>query len=61
MIFNKKNYNIYLVTAIMVAAFAFMAVSTWQVFNEVNNETSVDLAIDRQVDQCYEKMEEKNK
>ena len=54
MIFKKEYKNIYLVTAIMVAAFVFMAISTWDVAGSVNNQTSVDLAIDRAVDKCWE-------
>lgn len=57
MILNKKYYSIYLVAAIIIAALIFMAVSTWQIFDEVSGQTSADLAIDRQVDACYEKME----
>ena len=54
MLFKKEYKNIYLVTAILVAAFAFMAISTWDIFNKVSGETSADLAIDRQVDKCWE-------
>lgn len=54
MLFKKEYMNIYLVTAIMVAAFAFMVISTWQIFGEVSGQTSADLAIDKQVDECWE-------
>lgn len=53
--FNKQYMNIYLVSAFMIAAFAFMIISTLQVFNEVSGQTSADLAVDRAVDQCWEK------
>jgi hypothetical protein len=53
MIFKKEYRNIYLVAAIIVAAFAFMAISTWDVFTSISGQTSVDLAIDRQVDKCW--------
>lgn len=61
MIFKKEYRNIYLVTAIMVAAFAFMILSTWNIFGKVSGETSVDIAIDKAVDQCWEeqKLDEK--
>lgn len=52
--FKKEYMNIYLVSAMMIAAFAFMAITTLQVFNEVSGQTSADLAIDRAVDQCWE-------
>jgi len=51
---NKDYKNIYLVAGIIVAAFAFMAISTWGVLGEVNNETSQDIAIDQAVDKCWE-------
>lgn len=54
MLFKKEYRNIYLVAAILIAAFAFMAISTWNVFNTISGETSADLAIDRQVDKCWE-------
>lgn len=54
---NKKNLNVYLVTAIIVAAFLFMIISTFFVMKDISDQTSVDLAIDRQVDECYEKLE----
>lgn len=53
-IFKKEYMNIYLVTAIIVAAFAFMIISTWQIFGEVSGQTSADIAIDKQVDACWE-------
>ena len=52
-IFKKEYRNIYLVAAILIAAFAFMAISTWDIFNKVSGETSADLAVDRQVDKCW--------
>jgi len=54
MLFKKKYRNIYLVGAIIIAGFIFMGVSTWQVFSDVSTKTSADLAIDRQVDKCWE-------
>jgi hypothetical protein len=53
-IFKKEYRNIYLVSAILIAAFIFMAVSTWKVFGEVNGQTSADLAVDRAVDKCWD-------
>jgi len=52
-LFKKEYMNIYLVTAILVAAFAFMAISTWNIVGNVNNQTSADLAIDQDVDKCW--------
>ena len=54
MLFKKEYRNIYLVAAILIAAFAFMGISTWDIFNRISGETSADLAIDRQVDKCWE-------
>ncbi len=55
MLIKKEYMNIYLVSGIMVACFAFMAISTWGVSGNINSETSMDLAIDRAVDKCWEK------
>jgi hypothetical protein len=54
LIFKKEYRNIYLVGAIIIAAFIFMAVSTWHIFNDISGQTSADLAIDRAVDKCWE-------
>lgn len=53
-LFKKEYMNMYLVGAIITAALIFMAVSTWKIFNDVGNESSVDIAIDKTVDQCWE-------
>ncbi|WP_345969717.1 MULTISPECIES: hypothetical protein [Sulfurimonas] len=53
-LFKKEYMNIYFVTAVLVAAFAFMAISTWDIVGDVNEQTSADLAIDRQVDACWD-------
>lgn len=51
----KKEYmNIYLVGAVITAAFIFMIVSTWKIFNDVGNQSSVDIAIDKTIDGCWE-------
>jgi TRAP-type C4-dicarboxylate transport system permease small subunit len=55
MLLKKEYMNIYLVSAILIAAFAFMIVSTWKIFSDVSEQTSADLAIDRQLDACWEK------
>ncbi len=57
MILKKEYMNIYLVTAIIVAAFVFMLVSTWKIVGDVSTQSSMDMAIDRQVDACWEKNE----
>jgi hypothetical protein len=54
---DKKLFTIYLVSAIIIAAFLFMILSTLFVMEDISGQTSADLAIDRQVDQCYEELE----
>ena len=54
MFLDKKKYNIYLVSAIIGAGLLYMGISTWYIQKEVMSQTSVDLAIDRAVDQCWE-------
>ncbi len=51
---DKKKYNIYLVSAIIGAGLLYMGISTWYIQKEVMSQTSVDLAIDRAVDQCWD-------
>lgn len=54
---DKKLFTIYLVAAIIIASFLFMIISTLFVMKDISGETSADLAIDRQVDECYEALE----
>ena len=56
MLFNKKYNNIYLVSSIIFGALLFMSVSGYFVINNLENESSVDIFIDKQVDECYEKL-----
>jgi len=52
--FRKEYMNIYFVAAALIAAFAFMAISTWSVLGDINDQTSTDLAVDRAVDKCWD-------
>lgn len=47
MTLDKKSYNIYLVSAIIVAALIYMGVSAWMIHSEVMGKTSADLAKER--------------
>ncbi len=55
MTFDKRSYNIYLVTAVIAAGLLFMALSLWHIAGDIDSQSSVDLAIDRMVDECWEK------
>ncbi len=55
MTLDKNKYNIYLVTAVIGAALIFMAVSLWKITQDVSNQSSVDIAIDKRIDECWAK------
>ncbi|MBN2894298.1 MAG: hypothetical protein JXK05_00200 [Campylobacterales bacterium] len=47
MTLDKKSYNIYLVSAVIVAALVYMGISAWMIHSEVMGKTSADLAKER--------------
>jgi len=53
---NKKK-GMYLVASIITACFLYMIVSTAWVMGDINGQTSRDLAIDRQIDECHASQE----
>lgn len=55
MVLDKNKYNIYLTTSLITAALIFMGVSTWMISGDIESRTSRDIAIDKMVDQCWEK------
>lgn len=56
MIFDKKYYNIYLVSAIIIACFAFMIFSTAAVMDDIGGgKTSADIAIQQAKKDCDKK------
>jgi hypothetical protein len=57
---NRKYLNIYVVSAIIIILFLYMIITTFFVMEDISGQTSVDLAIDRQVDECYEELEKGN-
>lgn len=57
---DKKKYNIYLVSAIITAGLVFMGVSTYYISGNIGGESSRDILIDKQVDQCYADLEKAN-
>lgn len=50
---DKSKYNIYLVSAIITAGLLFMGISTYYIMGDVKSESSRDILIDKQVDECY--------
>jgi hypothetical protein len=57
---DKKYLNIYVVSAIIIILFLYMIISTLFVMEDISGQTSADLAIDRQVDECYEELDKGN-
>ena len=56
MIFDKKYYNIYLVSGIIIACFAFMIFSTITVLDNIGGgKTSADIAIQKAQKDCDKK------
>lgn len=56
MIFEKKYYNIYLVSAIIVACFVFMIFSTAAVMGDIGGgKTSADIAMQQAQKDCAKK------
>ncbi len=51
--FNKKNYNIYLTSAIIAAGLIYMGMSALYINKNVMSQTSADIAIDKRIDACY--------
>lgn len=52
---DKKKYNIYLTGTIIIGAFVFMGISTWLISSNVDHSNSREMAIDRMVDECWER------
>ncbi len=51
-LYDKKYNNIYLVSAIIVACFAFMFISTAAVLGDIGGKTSADMAIEQAIRDC---------
>ncbi|MEA3374045.1 MAG: hypothetical protein U9Q62_10220 [Campylobacterota bacterium] len=58
---DRRKYTIYLVSAIIAVGLLFMGVTLYTITSGVGNESSRDMLIDRQVDECYAKMEKAKK
>lgn len=54
-LYNKQYRNIYLVSAILIACFVFMIVSTAGVMGNISGKTSADLAIEQAKKDCNKK------
>lgn len=51
---EKKKRNIYLTTLIIAIGLAFMIVTGYYITSGVSGGSSVEMAIDKEIDQCYE-------
>jgi hypothetical protein len=52
---NKKLYGIYFTSAVIIAGLVYMGISTFYIMDNVMGQSSVDMAIDKRVDECWEK------
>jgi len=50
---DKKQRNIYLATVIIVTGLAFMIVTGYYITSGVSGGSSVEIAIDKEIDDCY--------
>jgi hypothetical protein len=51
---DKKQRNIYLTTLIIVIGLVFMIITGYYITSGVSGGSSVEMAIDREIDKCYE-------
>jgi hypothetical protein len=51
-LYDKQYKNIYLVSAILIACFVFMIISTAGVMGNISGKTSADLAIEQAKKDC---------
>jgi hypothetical protein len=50
---DKKKRNIYLATIIIAVGLAFMIITGYYITRGVSGGSSVEMAIDRDIDECY--------
>ena len=55
--FDKKMYGIYLTSAVILVGVVYMSISSFYIMSDVNNGSSVDIAIDKRIDACWERKE----
>lgn len=50
---DQKQRNIYLTTLIIAVGLAFMVITGYYITSGVSGGSSVEMAIDREIDDCY--------
>ena len=53
MLFNRKQRNVYLTSAIIIGALFFMLGSGVYISQGISGGSSLEMAIDRRIDACY--------
>ena len=53
MLFDKKQRNVYLASAIIVGALFFMLGSGVYISQGISGSSSLEMAIDKRVDECW--------
>lgn len=51
---DEKKRSIYMTTLIIVIGLVFMIITGYYITSGVSGGSSVEMAIDREIDQCYE-------
>ncbi len=57
---EKRQYTIYLASTIITSALLFMGVTFYTINSGVGSESSREILIDRQVDECYARLYKTN-
>jgi len=50
---DKKQRNIYMTTLIIITGLAFMIITGYYITSGISGGSSVEIAIDREIDDCY--------
>jgi hypothetical protein len=50
---DKRKRNIYLATLIIITGLSFMIVTGYYITSGVSGGSSVEIAIDKEIDDCY--------
>jgi len=50
---DKKQRNIYMTTLIIITGLAFMIVTGYYINSGISGGSSVEMAIDKEIDDCY--------
>ena len=55
MLFNNKQYSVYLASAVIAGGLFFMLATGVYISSGISGGSSLEMAIDKRVDDCWEK------